>query len=32
VPFEKKKGIVPIAAGKTLTASLKVTPSFLPSL
>jgi len=32
VPFEKKKGIVPIAAGETLTASLKVTPSFLPSL
>jgi len=29
VPFELKKGIVPIAAGETLTASLHLTPSFL---
>ncbi len=29
VPFEKKKGLVPIAARETLIASLKITPSFL---
>jgi len=29
VPFERKKGIVPIDAGGTLTASLRLLPSFL---
>jgi galactose mutarotase-like enzyme len=29
VPFEQKKGIVPIAAGKTLSAALHITPSLL---
>ena len=31
VPFEKKKGLVSIATGETLKASLRVTPSFLIS-
>ena len=29
VPFEKKKGIVTIAAGQTVTASVRITPSLL---